>query len=271
MRYAVLGGNGKRLRPILCVLGAEATGGRAEEVLPTACALECIHAFSLVHDDLPALDNDVTRRGLPACHVQFGEATAILAGDALLARAFDLLAEQALHVSPARVVGVLKVIGAALGVNGMAGGQMADLQAERQNVAAETLDFIHSNKTAALIHASALCGGLLTGADGGDLSTLSAFGNALGRAFQITDDLLSEVGEAASLGKPVLRDRERGKATYPGLYGIEATKSAARKFSRAAVEALGPMGSRGEMLQRVASSFGTMRRDQLDTPGPGLR
>jgi geranylgeranyl diphosphate synthase type II len=179
MAYAALS-PGKRLRPILCIAAAETLGGAAEQVMPTACALELIHAFSLVHDDLPAMDNDRLRRGQPTVWVKYGEAMAILAGDALFAKAFELLAEQARHSPPERVVQVIELIAQASGVQGMCGGQVEDILCEGQAVSAEQLRFIHTHKTGALIRASVLSGALLMGANDAERDALDAYSRALG-------------------------------------------------------------------------------------------
>jgi geranylgeranyl diphosphate synthase type II len=224
MRYAALT-PGKRLRPILCIAAAETLGGTAEQVMPTACALELIHAFSLVHDDLPAMDNDRLRRGQPTVWVKYGEAMAILAGDALFAKAFELLAEQARLSPPERVVQVIELIAQASGVQGMCGGQVEDILCEGQAVSAEQLQFIHAHKTGALIRASVLSGALLMGANDAERDALDAYSRALGLAFQIADDLLDETAPTEQMGKPAGSDRAHGKATYPALFGIDAARA----------------------------------------------
>jgi geranylgeranyl diphosphate synthase type II len=229
MRYAVLEGGGKRLRPILCIAAAEACGGELDAVLPTACALELIHCFSLVHDDLPAMDNDTLRRGRPTCHVQFGEAIALVSGDALLVHAFGLIAQQAQLCPPQRVVEVLELIATAAGRHGMAGGQSADLLAENGHCDAYTLDYIQSHKTGALIRAAVVAGGILAGGDGEARRALEIYGARLGELFQMTDDLLNEIGDPVVLGKPVGSDRARQKATYPRLIGLEGAREVARQ------------------------------------------
>ncbi|MFN7018594.1 MAG: polyprenyl synthetase family protein, partial [Fimbriimonadales bacterium] len=189
MRYATLGA-GKRLRPILCIAAAEAVGSDIEQVIPTACALELIHAFSLVHDDLPAMDNDRLRRGQPTVWVRYGETLAILAGDALFAKAFELIAVQAQFSPPDRVVQTLRLIAEAVGASGMCGGQVEDILNEGQAVSEETLRFIHAHKTGALIRASVLSGAILAGADSVAVDALNVYSRAVGIAFQITDDIL---------------------------------------------------------------------------------
>jgi geranylgeranyl diphosphate synthase type II len=251
MRYAVLSG-GKRLRPILCIAAAEAVGGTMEEVLPTACALELIHAFSLVHDDLPALDNDTLRRGRPTCHVQFGEAIAILAGDALFAHAFYLLAQQAEYSPPERVVRVLALIAYATGIDGMVGGQVEDILSEGQAVSPDALAYIHSRKTGALIRASVLSGAILGGASAEAERALDAYSQSLGLAFQIVDDILNETGDPAQLGKATGTDRARQKATYPRLYGLDASRARAQEELQNALAALNPFGNEADPLRWLA-------------------
>jgi geranylgeranyl diphosphate synthase, type II len=254
MRYATLNG-GKRLRPLLCIAAAEAVGGTMHQVLPTACALELIHAFSLVHDDLPALDNDTLRRGKPTCHVQFGEAMAILAGDALFAHAFLLIAQQAEQCLPERVVRVLHLIADATGVDGMVGGQVEDILSEGEPISPDTLAYIHSRKTGALFRAAVLSGAILAGASPEAEQALEAYSRALGLAFQIVDDILNEIGDPARLGKPVGTDRARQKATYPRLYGLEAAYARAQQELQNALNALQPFGTVADPLRWLARSI----------------
>jgi geranylgeranyl diphosphate synthase type II len=251
MRYAVHGG-GKRMRPMLCIAGAELCGGHMEQVGPTACALECLHAFSLVHDDLPAIDDDDVRRGRPSCHVAFGEAVAILAGDALFAKAMELVAVQAAFSPPERVVRVLQVIADAAGTNGMAAGQVQDILSEGQPGDAETVAFIHLRKTASLLRAAAVSGAILAGADEVTVRALSNYGDALGLAFQITDDILGELGDPLRTGKGVGRDRARGKLTYTRVHGVERAVLEARRQVDEALDAIEPLGPRGEPLRWIA-------------------
>lgn len=248
MRYAALA-SGKRLRPILCIAAAEAVGGNADQVMPTACALELIHAFSLVHDDLPPMDNDRLRRGQPTVWVQFGEAMAILAGDALFAKAFELIAEQAQYSPPERVVQTLHLIATAAGVHGMCGGQVEDILSEGQTISLEQLQFIHTHKTGALIRASVLAGAILAGATPAQQAVLDAYSHALGLAFQITDDILNETASPEQLGKPVGSDRARKKATYTALLGVEQARQHALQAHRAAQEALQPLGEAANPLR----------------------
>lgn len=215
---------GKRLRPALCLAGADAVRGDAEAALEGACALEMVHAFSLIHDDLPAIDNDELRRGRPTCWKAFGEAVAILAGDALFSMAFDVVAGA--PAEPARVLRALRILSAAS--NRLVEGETVDILAEGQEVDAATLEFIHRRKTGALIAASCEIGGLLGGGSDDQVEALRAFGTEVGLAFQIADDLLNETSTPEQLGKATGSDRERGKATYPALYGLEASRQAAR-------------------------------------------
>ncbi len=251
MRYAVLGG-GKRLRPILCCASAEACGGSLEQVLPTACALELIHAFSLVHDDLPALDNDELRRGKPTVWRRYGEAIAILTGDALFALAFELIACQAEMSEPERVAQVLALITQAVGVDGMVGGQVEDILSEGEQVNPEGLAYIHSRKTGALIRASVLSGALLAGANPEQRDALDRYAQSIGLAFQIVDDILNETSDPARLGKSAGSDRARGKATYPRLYGLEASYQRAQALITSALTSLEPFGNEADPLRWLA-------------------
>jgi geranylgeranyl diphosphate synthase type II len=243
MRYSVMAG-GKRLRPILVIGGAEAVGGKAETVMPAACALELIHTYSLIHDDLPAMDDDDYRRGRLTNHKVFGEAIAILAGDALLTYAFRLIAENAARVaSDAAVVRdvIIEVVDAA-GTRGMVGGQVVDIESEGKVVTAETLEYIHLHKTAALIRASLRVGALLAGARADALATIGDAGQSLGLAFQIVDDILDVEGTLAELGKSAGSDERKGKATYPALHGIEPSREQARTLIARAKERLQRLG-----------------------------
>lgn len=251
MRYSTLSG-GKRLRPVLVIAGAEAVGGDAQMVLPTACAIEMIHTFSLIHDDLPAIDNDTLRRGRPTCHVQFGEATAILAGDALFASAFEMIARNAETVPAERVVRVIALVAEASGTHGMVGGQMADIESEGKVVDANTVEYIHRHKTAALIRASVVSGAILAGAETWQVDALSRYGELTGLAFQIADDLLNVTGDPRKMGKAVGTDVARGKATYPALFGIEASRQRARLLVQEAIETLRLFGESAEPLRAIA-------------------
>jgi geranylgeranyl diphosphate synthase type II len=243
MRYSVMAG-GKRLRPILVIAGAEAVGGTAETVMPSACALELIHTYSLIHDDLPAMDDDDYRRGRLTNHKVFGEAIAILAGDALLTYAFRLIAENAARVATdAAVVRdvIIEVVDAA-GTRGMVGGQVVDIESEGKAVSGETLEYIHRHKTAALIRASLRVGARLAGAGAEPLATIGDAGGTLGLAFQIVDDILDVEGTLAELGKTAGSDERKGKATYPAVHGIEASRAQARTLIARAKERLQSLG-----------------------------
>jgi len=220
MRYSVMAG-GKRLRPILVIAGTEAVGGAPDTVMPTACALELIHTYSLIHDDLPAMDDDDYRRGRPTSHKVFGEAIAILAGDALLTLAFRLIADNApLVKDPTVLRDVVAEVAGAAGTFGMVGGQVVDIESEGKTISAQTLEYIHRHKTAALIRASLRVGALLGGGDARAVETISEAGSDLGLAFQIIDDILDVEGSLAELGKTAGSDERKGKATYPSVHGL---------------------------------------------------
>ncbi len=251
MRYSVFAG-GKRLRPILVIAGAEAAGGTAEAVLATACAVELIHTYSLIHDDLPAMDDDDYRRGRPTNHKIFGEAIAILAGDALLTLAFRLLAEnfadrraaagaRAAVPDPSRLRDVLAEVADAAGTFGMVGGQVVDIQSEGKAVSTETLEYIHTHKTAALIRASLRVGALLVGAPERVLEVISVAGTRLGLAFQIVDDILDVEGSLEELGKTAGSDRRKKKVTYPEHFGLGVSRLRAKSLIEEAKSALAPL------------------------------
>jgi geranylgeranyl diphosphate synthase type II len=250
MRYSVLGG-GKRLRPLLCLMAAEACGGDAEAALPAACALELVHTYSLIHDDLPAMDDDDLRRGRPTCHKAFDEATAILAGDALLTLAFEVVSA---HTRPAEAaIGCVRVLAEAAGPSGMVGGQMADLEAEgRPGGTPEALEAIHRRKTGALLRAPLRMGAIVAGAEAACRSAVDLYGRAIGLAFQIVDDLLDVQGDEAKLGKRVRKDFELGKWTYPGFWGVEGSRRRARMLADEAIEARAPLGAGGDRLRALA-------------------
>jgi geranylgeranyl diphosphate synthase, type II len=250
MRYSVFAG-GKRLRPILCL---ETTRIFSDDVTPAlhpACAIEFIHTYSLIHDDLPALDNDDLRRGKPTCHKKFGEATAILAGDALLTLAFETIG--ASPVEAVRRVGILTEIAAAAGtVNGMVGGQMADLEAEGKSVAPQMLEYIHRSKTAALIRASVTSGAISAGAPPEDVSRLRRFGDTIGWAFQVTDDILDVEESSVALGKTAGKDVAQQKATYPTVYGLKRSHEIANELANKAIAELDSYGDRAARLRELA-------------------
>lgn len=226
MMYSVLAG-GKRMRPILTLAAAEALGGDMDTAMPVACAMEIIHTYSLIHDDLPAMDNDDFRRGKPTNHKVFGEAMAILAGDGLLTHAFHLVADTAVGagLGADRALRIVAEMSAYAGPGGMVGGQAADIMGEQGVTTEQELEYIHLHKTSALIVCALRAGGHCAGADERRLSALEKFGSRIGLAFQILDDVLDEIGDAAKLGKTTQSDRQGGKVTYPYLLGIEACKT----------------------------------------------
>ena len=251
MRYSLFAG-GKRIRPILCLEAAAAISDDAGGIETPACALEMIHTYSLIHDDLPALDNDDTRRGKPTCHKVFGEAMAILAGDALLTRAFQIVAEMD-GVDAGRQAAILRELALGAGtLDGMIGGQVADLEAEGQPVDAERLHYIHRAKTAAMIRASVRIGGLFAGATAAQLQGLGDFGAQIGLAFQIVDDVLDVTESSADLGKTAGKDAQQQKATFPALYGVERSRELADEAHQRAVNALAVFGERAGGLRELA-------------------
>ena len=252
MRYSVLAG-GKRLRPILVVASAEAVGGSAEQVMDTACALELIHTYSLIHDDLPAMDDDDYRRGRLTSHKVFGDAIAILAGDALLTLAFHLIAANAARGADPKVVcQVVAEVAEAAGTSGMVGGQVVDIESEGKAITADTLDYIHTRKTAALIRVSMRAGAMLAGARPAALARIGDAGQRLGLVFQIVDDILDVEGTLAELGKTAGSDERKKKVTYPAYHGIEASKRRARELIVEAKAALEPLGPAAEPLRALA-------------------
>lgn len=249
MRYSVLA-PGKRLRPYLVTRCCELVGGRAEDAWHGGAAIECVHAFSLIHDDLPAMDNDDLRRGQPTCHKRFGEALAILAGDALLALAFELLTK---HTPDAGVAaGLVLELAQATGWTGMIGGQTADVLGETQPPELARVAYIHARKTGCLLTAACRLGGRLGGAAEATLAALGAYGRDLGRAFQIADDILDITSTPAALGKTVGKDAAAGKQTYPRCVGVEASQAAARSAAREAIAHLGAFGPEAADLRALA-------------------
>ncbi len=227
IRYSLLA-PGKRLRPVLALLAAEACGSSYKVALPPACAVEMIHAYSLIHDDLPAMDDDDLRRGRPTCHRQFDEATAILAGDALQARAFEILATEIADAQLSRRC--LQELAYAVGASQLVGGQADDLQGEKTGGTAETLAAIHRRKTGAMITVSLRLGGIVAQANEQTLTALTQYGDCLGLAFQITDDLLDVQGDEKAMGKRVGKDADKGKMTFPGIWGIEESRRKAEQL-----------------------------------------
>lgn len=253
MRYACLA-PGKRLRPALCLAACEACDGDVEPALNVACAIEMVHCFSLIHDDLPALDNDDLRRGRPTCHVEFGEATAILAGDALFALAFETLAAPKLGIVPPveRRMECLRVLAQASGMDGLVAGEAADLLAEGTALNEEELHFIHTHKTGSLISAACEMGATVATPDHAMRRKLARYGASVGLAFQIADDLLNETSTPEQLGKAAGSDRERRKATYPALVGLEASKTRARALVQEAQDLLAGLPGPVEFLRQMA-------------------
>ncbi|OOG54936.1 geranyl transferase [Rhodanobacter sp. B05] len=252
MRYAVLGG-GKRLRPLLVYAAAHALGEDGPALDAAACAVELIHAYSLVHDDLPAMDDDALRRGRPTCHVQFGEAMAILAGDALQALAFELLADDgAGTVAPAVRIAMLHTLGRACGAEGMAGGQALDLAAVGRPLSLLELEHMHACKTGALIRASVQLGALAAGAGDGRLKALDDYASAVGLAFQVRDDILDVEGESAVIGKTSGKDAAASKPTFPSIIGLDASRARLAELTDAALDALAPWDARAGLLRELA-------------------
>lgn len=254
VRYSLFAG-GKRIRPILCLAAAEAAGGAIDSVLPVACALELIHTYSLIHDDLPAMDDDDYRRGLLTSHKVFGEGVAVLAGDALLTEAFRLMSDRTLLKStpPETLLDVIREIAVAAGYFGMVGGQVVDLQSEGQAVDGDTLHYIHTRKTGAMIMVSLRAGALLSHAGEADVEALSSYGRHIGLAFQIADDILNVEGDRSVMGKGTGSDAERGKVTYPALMGLDASREKARELVADALASIRHFDDRALPLRRIAA------------------
>jgi geranylgeranyl diphosphate synthase type II len=255
IQYSLFAG-GKRIRPILSMASFEAVGGKGDGILPFACALEMIHTYSLIHDDLPAMDNDDYRRGKPTCHKVFGEAVGILAGDALLTEAFQLMTNQAIQELPKHrgglVLHVIHEVAQAAGMLGMVGGQVLDIESEGKEVDFPTLQYIHTHKTGALILVSVRLGAKLGGASEEVLKALTCYGEGVGLAFQIADDILNIEGNATQLGKKTGSDLSRRKATYPTLLGIEESKRRAKELVEMSVNTIRSLGAEAEPLREIA-------------------
>ncbi|MDO8585805.1 MAG: polyprenyl synthetase family protein [Armatimonadota bacterium] len=251
MRYSALDG-GKRIRPILTLAAAETGGGKVEDALPAACAVELVHAFSLVHDDLPCMDNDDFRRGKPTSHKVFGEATALLAGDALLILAFEAIAQTPSSVPRKAVLDAVQLLASAAGSAGMTGGQALDVEAEGKQVTPAEVEQIHRRKTGALLEAAVVVGAIVGAADEAAGDALSEYGRGIGLAFQIVDDLLDLTGDQERLGKTVGSDLKRDKATYPSVMGVAESKRLAAEAANHAVEALASFGEAAEPLRLIA-------------------
>ena len=254
IRYSLFAG-GKRIRPILCLASAEAVGGDIESILPLACALELIHTYSLIHDDLPAMDDDDYRRGRLTSHKVFGEDMAILAGDALLTEAFHLMSDRGLmeKISPEKLISVIHDIAGAAGCFGMVGGQVADVQSEGVAVDNAVLNFIHTRKTGAMITAAVKAGAVLANAGEVELNALTSYGSNIGFAFQIADDILNVEGDQKLMGKGTGSDSKRGKVTYPALVGMDASRKKAGELVENALSAIMDFDHKAEPLRMIAA------------------
>ena len=251
MRYSLLAG-GKRLRPVLCCAASEACGGTVRDALPAACAVELVHTYSLIHDDLPCMDNDDLRRGKPTSHKVFGEGMAVLAGDALLTEAFAVLAS-AKPKRPAAPADMVSELARAAGSRGLIAGQVADLEAEGEKPSEPALYFIHAAKTGMLLRVALKLGGMCGGGSKKQIAALDRFGFALGLAFQIQDDILDATQSAKKLGKTAGKDVAAGKMTFPALFGLERSRELAAQWTDDAIASLRPFGARGEKLRAIAS------------------
>ena len=255
MRHSLLA-EGKRIRPVLCIAASQAVGGRTEDVLMAACALEMIHAYSLIHDDLPAMDNDDLRRGKPTCHIAFNEATAILAGDALLTLAFEILSS--IDLNPIKINDALKwlrvinIIAKAAGYKGMIEGQIKDIAAEGNRIGLKDLEKMHALKTGALIEASISTGAILGNGSVEQIQQLNIYAKNIGLAFQVIDDILNVEGDPAVMGKDVGTDQVREKSTYPSILGIEKSKEFAKNLVNNALQALDYFDNKSDPLRAIA-------------------
>ena len=250
MRYSLLAG-GKRLRPVLCCAASEACGGSVRDALPAACAVELVHTYSLIHDDLPCMDDDDLRRGKPTSHKVFGEGMAVLAGDALLTEAFAVLAA-AEPKRPGTAYGLVAELARAAGSRGLIAGQVADLEAEGKKPSEPALYFIHAAKTGTLLRAALKLGGMCGGGSKRQIAALDRFGFALGLAFQIQDDILDATQSAKKLGKTAGKDAMAGKMTFPALFGLERARELAEQWTQDAITSLEPFGQRGARLRALA-------------------
>jgi geranylgeranyl diphosphate synthase type II len=250
VKYSLLAG-GKRIRPILCLTAHEACGGDGNAIMPQACAVELIHTYSLIHDDLPSMDNDELRRGKPTNHVVFGEAMAILSGDALLTDAFRIFSENAM-VRPEKLLNGIQELASAAGIFGMVAGQAQDIMSENAEPDSELIEFIHLNKTAALIKASVRIGALLSDADEETIYLITDYGSNIGLAFQVIDDILDIVSSTEELGKPSGSDEEKSKMTYPTVHGIERSLEIARENIESAITSVQKIKGNPELLIAIA-------------------
>ena len=253
MRYSLFAG-GKRVRPILAIAAAEALGARSSGLLPLAGALELIHTYSLIHDDLPAMDDDDFRRGRPTCHKVYGEAVAILAGDGLLNRAFEVLSDprRTKAVPANRLVAIINEISAASGVLGMVGGQVVDMESEGREIDFPTLEYIHTHKTGALIRASVRVGALYAKANEKRLKALTRYGELAGLSFQIVDDILDITGKREEIGKNIGGDLKKGKRTFPSFFGLEGSRQRANEVGNKAIDALRDFDHKADPLRELA-------------------
>lgn len=251
MRYSLIGG-GKRIRPVLALAAAKAMGGEVKNILPAACALELIHTYSLIHDDLPAMDNDDYRRGRLSNHKVFGEGNAILAGDGLLSYAFELIAQPINEVAAERQLRVIREVARAAGPEGMVGGQVADLEAEEKKLNLSEVEHIHRLKTGAMLVVSVRLGAILAGGTEEKIEALTRYAQAIGLAFQIKDDILDLEGDALTLGKPVQSDLRQQKSTYPSLLGLEGAKAELKARTSEAHAALEILDGRAAFLHDLA-------------------
>ena len=265
MRYSLFAG-GKRLRPILCLAAAEACGGEIENALPLACAVECIHTYSLIHDDLPSMDNDDLRRGRPTCHKVFGEGIAVLAGDALLTIAFEIVSRAKASRRYDMSI-LLREIAVAAGSRKLIAGQVADLEAEGRKTDRAQLRYIHENKTAAILTTSVRLGAMSANASVKQLAAMTRFGRALGLAFQVIDDILDVTQTSEKLGKSAGKDIAAKKATYPAVIGLDKSRLEARRLTRQAHKSLSTFGAKAEALHALSNYL--LEREYLISGNPG--
>ncbi len=249
MAYSLMAG-GKRIRPILAIASYEAVGGRSRNIIPVAASLELIHTYSLIHDDLPAMDNDDFRRNMPTSHRVFGEATAILAGDALLTEAFNIILQT--KINPEIKVNVLNELTQACGPTGMVGGQLIDIMLEHKRAKKKDIVYIHTHKTGAFIRASVRIGAIMAGASSNELMALTRYGETIGHAFQIVDDILDVTGKSEDMGKSTGSDAARGKNTYPSIFGVEESRRIAKRLVNRSLRAIDGLDGRTEPLREIA-------------------